>query len=61
MRQICQCLPDTFQMHWANLHYMSHLFALENSITSTSSHACNIKKLRTVDHMVICAVISVLL
>jgi len=46
-------IPDTFQMHWANLHYMLLLLAFENAVTPASSHARNIEELGTIDHMVI--------
>jgi hypothetical protein len=34
---------------------MLHLFALQNAVSSTAGHTSNVQKLRTVDHVVICA------
>lgn len=47
-------IPDTFQMHRANFHHMAKLFALENSVTSTTGHASYIEQLCTIDHVVVC-------
>jgi hypothetical protein len=45
--------PNTLEMHWANLDNVSHLFALENSIPTSTSHSRNVEKLGAIDHMVI--------
>lgn len=45
--------PDAFQMHRTNLHYMSSLLALENTVTTTPRHASNVQQLRSVDHVVV--------
>jgi hypothetical protein len=47
--------PDTFEMHWANLHNVPCLFALQNAVSSASCHTGNIQKLCAVDHMVVFA------
>jgi len=46
-------LPDTFQMHWANLDHMLLLLTLENAITSASGHTSNVKELGSINHMVV--------
>jgi hypothetical protein len=46
-------LPDTLQMHRANLHNMSNFLALENSVTAATRHSRNVQKFCAVDHVVI--------
>jgi hypothetical protein len=36
---------------------MAQLFALQNAVTTASSHASHVEELGTVDHMVICKAI----
>jgi hypothetical protein len=40
-------------MHRANFHDMSNFLALQNAISTTTSHASNIQQFRAVDHVVI--------
>lgn len=46
-------LPNTLEMHWANLDNMSILLAFENAITTASGHTGNVQELCTVDHMIV--------
>lgn len=48
-------LPDTLQVHWANLHHVSRLLALQDTITTTTCHTGNVQKLRTIDHVIVLA------
>ena len=45
--------PDTLKMHRSNLDHMASLLALQDTITTTTSHASYVEKLGTIDHMVI--------
>lgn len=47
-------IPDTLEMHRANLDHMAQLLALQNTITAATSHSRHIEQLGTVDHMVVC-------
>lgn len=51
-------LPNALQMHGTNLDDMTCLFALQDPVSATSSHACHVQKLRPVDHVVICLSVS---
>lgn len=46
-------VPDTLEMHGANLDHVPGLFALQDAISSASGHTSNIEKFGAVDHMVI--------
>ena len=46
-------IPDAFEVHWSNLHYMAELLAFENTVATPTCHASDIQQLRTVDHVVI--------
>lgn len=46
-------LPNTLQVHRADLDNMSHFFGLENTISSAAGHACNIQKLGPIDEVII--------
>jgi hypothetical protein len=46
--------PDALQMHGPNFDHMSHFFTLKNTISSASSHSCNIQKLCTINHVIVC-------
>lgn len=46
-------VPYAFEMHWANLHDVSQLLALQDPITTSSGHSCDIEKLGTVDHVIV--------
>jgi hypothetical protein len=48
-------VPDTLQVHGSDFHHVANFLALENTVTSPSSHASHIEQLRAVDHMVICS------
>lgn len=54
LSQVILYIPDTLQMHGANLDHVTNFFALENAISTTTGHASNVQQLGTVDHMVIC-------
>lgn len=45
--------PNTLEVHGSNFDDMSCLFTLEDAISAPSSHASNIEKLGTIDHVVI--------
>lgn len=45
--------PHALEMHRANLDDMPNLLALQNAVTSPSSHASDVKQLGSVDHVVI--------
>lgn len=45
--------PDALQMHRPYLYHMAHLFALQNSISSTTRHSSHIEKLGAIDHVVV--------
>jgi hypothetical protein len=40
-------------MHGTNLDNMARLFALENTISSSSGHACDIEQLCAIDHVIV--------
>lgn len=46
-------IPNALQMHWADFDNMSGLFALQDTVTTSSCHAGNVQKLCTVDHVII--------
>ena len=46
-------VPHAFEMHRSNLDNMAHFLALENSITTASSHTCHVQEFGTVDHMIV--------
>lgn len=46
-------LPNTLQVHRADLHNMSDLLALENTISAPTCHAGHIEQLGTIDHVII--------
>ncbi len=46
-------LPDSFQMHWADLDHVLLLLTLENAVTSASCHTSNVEELGAVDHVVV--------
>lgn len=46
-------IPNPFEMHGSDFDDMSHLLALQDAISSTSSHSSNVEKFGTVDHMVV--------
>lgn len=51
---VYQDLPDTLEVHWTNLHHMAQLLALQNAVTTATSHSCHVEELGTINHMVIC-------
>ena len=46
-------LPDTFQMHGANLDDVSGLLGFQDTITSASCHACHVEQFGSVDEMIV--------
>jgi hypothetical protein len=48
-------VPNALQVHGSDFHHVTNFLALENTITSPSSHAGHVEQLRAVDHMVICS------
>ena len=48
-------LPDTLQMHWANLDHVPGLLAFQDTIPTSSGHTGNVEQLGAVDHVIICA------
>ena len=46
-------VPDTLEMHWTYLDYVSRLLALENTISASSGHASNIEQFCAVDHVIV--------
>lgn len=46
-------VPNAFQVHGSDLHHMTDLLALENAVSSSSSHASHVEKFGSVNHMVI--------
>lgn len=48
-------IPYALEMHGPNLHNVAHFFALENTISSTTSHPGNVQELGAIDHVIICA------
>lgn len=46
-------LPDSFQMHGADLDNVPRLLALEKTISSSAGHACHVQKFCAVDHVII--------
>ena len=46
-------LPDTLQVHGADLDYVADLLAFEDTITATARHTSDVKELSAVNHMVI--------
>ena len=46
-------VPHALQMHRADLHYMSDLLALEDTIPTATRHPRNVEQLGPIDHMVI--------
>lgn len=55
------CLPDALQVHRADFHDMTDLLTLQDSIPSTAGHARNVEQLCTVDHVVVCETVSLML
>lgn len=51
-------IPNPFEMHRANFDDMSHFLALQDAIPTTPSHSSNVEKLCTVDHVVVCQSVS---
>lgn len=49
-------LPNTLQVHRANLHHMAQLLTLQDTVTATTSHPSHVEQLRTINHMVICKI-----
>ena len=49
----CRHLPDAFKMHRSDLDNMPHLLALQDAVAPTSSHASNIEKFRSIDHVIV--------
>lgn len=47
-------VPDTLQVHRTDFDDVSCLFALENAVSATSSHASHIEQLCAVDHVIVC-------
>ena len=47
-------LPNAFQVHWADFDNVLLLLALEDTVSSTTGHSCNVQELGSIDHMVIC-------
>lgn len=47
------CIPDTLQVHRANLDDVANLLALQNPITSTTGHTGNVEQLGAVNHVVV--------
>jgi hypothetical protein len=48
-----QNTPDALQVHRANLYNMANLLALQDTISTTSGHTSDVKKLGAVDHVII--------
>lgn len=48
-----ETVPDALEVHWADLHHMSRLLALENTITSTASHTRDVQQLCAIDHVIV--------
>ena len=46
--------PDAFEVHRTDLNDMTRLFTLQDTVSSASCHSCNVQKLGSVDHVVIC-------
>ena len=54
MPRLAACfVPYAFKVHWTNFHDVSHLFALQDPIATTSRHAGDVEKLGAVDHMIV--------
>lgn len=49
-----EIVPDALQMHGPNLNDVSDLLTLQNTITATSRHSCDVQELCAVDHMIVC-------
>lgn len=45
--------PDTLEVHRANLHNMTDLLALENTVTASAGHASDVEELSAVDHGIV--------
>jgi len=45
--------PDTLKMHGPNFHDMSGLFALQNTVSTTTRHSSDVQELCAVNHVVI--------
>jgi len=50
-------LPNTLQVHWPDFDDMSHFFALQNAVSSTTGHSGNVQQFCAIDHVVICETI----
>jgi hypothetical protein len=46
-------LPNTLEMHGADLNDMARLLAFQYAVTPTSCHSRNIQKLGAVDHVIV--------
>lgn len=46
-------LPDTLEVHRADLDDVSRLLTLQDTISAASCHASDIEQLGTVDHVVV--------
>lgn len=47
-------LPDTLQVHRADLNNVADLFAFQYSISSASGHTGNVQEFCAIDHVIIC-------
>jgi hypothetical protein len=46
-------LPDAFQVHGPYLYYMLLFLGLEDTVSATSCHACDVEELGAIDHVVV--------
>jgi hypothetical protein len=46
-------VPDAFQVHRSNLHYVLLLLAFEDAVPTATGHAYNVEKLGTINHVVV--------
>lgn len=47
------CIPYALEVHGTNLDHVSGLFALEDTVSASSRHACYVEQLCAIDHVII--------
>ena len=52
-RKVKEDLPDAFQVHGPYLYYVLLFLGLEDAVSATSCHACDVEELGAIDHMVV--------
>lgn len=53
LRRELRHLPDTLEVHWANLDHVASLLALQDAIAATTGHASDVEELRAIDHVIV--------